>query len=370
MDYFAAASPGLESMLAEELEGIGLAQVAVEPGGVNFSGDARALAMASLHSGLAGAILARVGSFAARRFDVLVRKTKRLGWEDILHPGTRVEVRATCRKSKLYHSRAVEERVAAAIADALGPPQADGPCVPIAVRMLGDTCTISLDTSGEPLHRRGWRQQTAKAPLREDLARALLIASGWDTRRPLVDPLMGSGTLVIEAATMVRKLAPGRLRNFAFEHTKLVPPEVLARVRREAAEQVVDSETPIWGRDKMRGALEATQGNAARAGVLGDLDLDLGDLADAPWPQTRDGILVSNPPYGQRVGTRAEARTLLTTWARRLAACGEGWTTALVFAERGLARGTGLRLEPKLTTDHGGVKVEFMVGSASRKSMG
>lgn len=362
MDFFAASAPGLEGMLAQELSGLGIEQVAAEPGGVNFVGDATALARVSLHSGLACAVLARVGSFPARRFDVLVRKTKRLPWAELLHPGTRVDIRATCRKSKLYHSKAVEQRVAMAIEQAIGLPDPEAPCIPIAVRMLGDTCTISIDTSGEPLHRRGWRQQTAKAPLREDLARALLISSGWDRSSTLLDPMMGSGTLLIEAATMARKLAPGRLRNFAFEDTRMVPAQTLAQVRRDAEQQALPTcDALIWGRDHASGALTATMGNAERAGVLKDLDLGTGKVADTPWPDASQGWVVSNPPYGQRVGTRPQVRELLGELAERLRERGRKWRTALIFAERSLARGAGLRLQPKLTTDHGGIKVEFMV---------
>ncbi|MCB0316689.1 MAG: class I SAM-dependent RNA methyltransferase, partial [Calditrichaeota bacterium] len=170
-------------------------------------------------------ILLRLGSFYAGGFPELKRKVRRLPWADMLTPKTHFELRVTCHKSRLYHSGAVAERVADAIHQQCGAQpvpagsSADdegGASQLIVVRLLRDHCTVSIDTSGEGLHRRGYRQATAKAPLRETLAAAMLLAAGWDDRAPLLDPFCGSGTIAIEAALLARHLAPGLQRRFAF----------------------------------------------------------------------------------------------------------------------------------------------------------
>ena len=245
LELFVACAPGLEPWLVRELTYLGLTELRSEPGGVLLRARASAISTICLHSGLANHLRLRVGRpFEVRHFDKLVKQTAALPWGDLLRPGTRVEVNAVCRKSRLYHSEGVAQRVQAGIAKAIGEPRAGMPELGIAVRIVRDTCTLSVDLGGEPLHRRGWRQQTAKAPLREDLARALLLISGWRAGGPLFDPMMCAGTVVIEAATMARRIAPGLERRFAFEQTKL---ELHADLedQREAARARVLPRAPV-----------------------------------------------------------------------------------------------------------------------------
>lgn len=356
LDLFVACAPGLEPLLVRELTDLGMAELRSEPGGVSVRAKPPAVSTICLHSGLANHLRLRVGvPFEVRHFDKLVKKTAALPWNELLRPGTRVQVSAVCRKSRLYHSAGVAQRVEAGITKAIGEPRDGTPEVGVAVRIVRDTCTISLDLAGEPLHRRGWRQQTAKAPLREDLARALLLVSGWAADRPLFDPMMGSGTVIIEAATMARRLAPGLSRRFAFEHTKL---EIHADLedQREAARAMVLPRTPvpIVGRDHMQGALDAAMGNAERAGVAGDLTL-LRAALEEPWPDLPSASVVTNPPYGIRVGHVAEVHGLYAELGRQ--ATERGWPLTVIVADRRFVRSAGGGLEPKLTTDHGGIKI-------------
>ncbi|TLN04239.1 class I SAM-dependent RNA methyltransferase, partial [bacterium] len=211
-ELFAVCAPGLEPFTTAELSALGIQPGAAvadgEEGGVTFQGGLREIYRANLHLRTASRVLLRFGQFYAAAFSELRKKASRLPWEDVLNPQQPVALRVTCHQSKLYHSGAVAERVAAAINDRFGQAvevakfdetSAEPPAL-IVVRLVNNQCSISLDTSGAHLHRRGYRQAVAKAPLRETLAAGLLFAAGWDGTTPLLDPFCGSGTIPIEGA--------------------------------------------------------------------------------------------------------------------------------------------------------------------------
>src|SRR6267378_3795813 len=244
---FASTAPGLESIAAGELKILG-ARGRQEIGGVAFAGDLDRLYEANLWLRTASRVVVRLGQFHASTFYELERHSKKLPWPDFLPESGAVEVRVTCRKSKLYHSDAVAERVLSAIAgaasrsielraetyvgdddggegetrtgDGTDAGQTRGPTQLFIVRIVDDLCEISADSSGELLHRRGYRKEVGKAPLRETLAAAMVLASGWNGARgaPLLDPMCGSGTIPIEAALLARRIAPGLQREFQFMH--------------------------------------------------------------------------------------------------------------------------------------------------------
>jgi len=362
LDLFAACAPGLESLLAAELEALGIEGAAPEPGGVAFRGELADVYRVNLGSGIALRVLLRIGSFRCARLPELRRKAGNVEWGRWLDPSVPCTVQARSRKSKLYHSGAIEERVAAAIEE-FGCAAGEG--VGVHVRFDHNECTLSIDTSGELLHRRGWRLETAKAPLREDIAHAVLRASGWDREIALVDPFTGAGTLAIEAAAMARGLAPGRLRGFAFERLadfdgalwRTVQDEAAARARSRAP-------GPIAASDRDRGAVAAVRANAERAGVLADLTVAQAPLSSAPMlgdaerAPTR-GIVVCNPPHGRRIGDPKALRDLYSKLGRMIPA---GWTLALVASDLRLARHTGRPLETAFSVEHGGARIHILVG--------
>lgn len=363
---FVSCAPGIEPWLADELRALGAAKLAVEPGGVSCEGDRVLLHRTNLELGLASHVLVRVAELGARHFGELARKVAKIDWSTWLSASEPIRVRVSSRRSRLHHTKAIAQRIVGGIEHSLGRELSlseDG--VPVVARLDRDRCTLSLDSSGAPLHRRGWRLQTAKAPLREDLARALVLASGWSPDMPLVDPMMGSGTIVVEAACLARRLAPGRLRTFALHKTPLFDPTVMDRLCAEAAARSLPrAPAPIVGRDRAAGALEAARGNASRAGILEDLVLVQADLRETPLPRADRGTLVTNPPYGQRIGAEREARTLLRRLGERIADLGPSWRVALVLPEGRMARATGLRLRPAFMTDHGGTKIVALTGPA------
>ena len=237
--FFAVCAPGLEPFTALELSQLGLvgnkpsqpedflteSGHQFETGGISFQGSFHDLYKANLYLRTSSRVLLRFGEFYASLFPELRRKASRLPWEKYLERGRPVALRVTCQKSRLYHEGAVADRISGAIADRLGnlPPlqkyhEDSGTDLPqlIVVRLADNHCTISIDSSGTLLHKRGYRLAVAKAPLRETLASAMVMASGWDSTSPLLDPFCGSGTIPIEAALLARRVPAGYARRFAF----------------------------------------------------------------------------------------------------------------------------------------------------------
>src|SRR5688572_8761597 len=222
---FVITAPGLESLAAAELHTLGASDARTMEGGVAFTASRQSLYSANLHLRTASRVVVRAGEFAATAFHELERRAGKVPWEAFVSPNLGVSVRVTCRKSRLYHSDAVAERVAGAIASRVRGARvvddegddAELTNQLVIVRLFHDRCTVSVDSSGALLHRRGYRQAVAKAPIRETLAAAALIASGWRADAPLIDPMCGSGTIPIEGAMIARRIAPGLRRGFAFE---------------------------------------------------------------------------------------------------------------------------------------------------------
>ncbi|HEY8432607.1 MAG TPA: hypothetical protein VIL20_29755 [Sandaracinaceae bacterium] len=359
---FASCAPGLEPMLAEELASLGALEPRVVPGGVTLRGHRRVIYRANLESGLASHVLVRVASFVADRFDVLERELEAIAWEKWLLPGVPRTVRASAKKSRLHHTGALIERAERAIAARLGDDGAgEGEPVPVALRVERDRVLVSIDTSGSPLHRRGYRVRTTAAPLREDLARALVVASGWDPSTPLVDPVCGSGTIAIEAAALARRLPPGRLRSFAFERTALFDEATWREVRRAAlARSLPRAPAPIRASDRDPAAIDAARANAERAGVAGDLSFAVSPVSELELPTGGEGALVANPPYGHRLGDRQRLAALYRAIGRR-AAERPGWRLAVLTSERRLGMLVSGELRTAFVTKSGGLGVRALV---------
>ena len=359
---FAPCAPGLEPLLLAELEELGVRNAEALPGGVAWAGHHGAIYRANLGLGLATQVRVRLGRFRASKLPELRRKARQLPWGPWVGEGG-VDVRAVCKRSKLHHGGAVAERVAQAAAEAVGEvPIAEG-ATRVLVRIVENEVEVSVDPSGEPLHRRGYRLATAKAPLREDLARALLRVSGWDAESPLVDPMMGAGTIAIEAALLARRLPPGGRRRFAFEDTPGFDAPRYAKVRAELEAKTRPAlPFPIHGSDRDAGALEAARANAERAGVLADLRLREASLSDAFAEVDGATALVTNPPWGARIGDGDALRDLYASLGE-LVRAREGLRLAFACGDPDLARAVGLPIRSALMTDAGGTKVRFFVGA-------
>ena len=379
MDIFVATAPGLESIAAGELKALGV-RGNQQPGGVSLNGDNRLLYLANLHLRTPSRVIVRLGRFHASTFYELERRLKKISWENFLPVDSTVDVRATCHKSRLYHSDAVAERVLTAITDA-------GVTVRIhevdtddesedtisseehpqlfVVRIVNDECEVSADSSGELLHRRGYRQEIAKAPLRETLAAAMILASGWKPGEPLVDPMCGSGTIPIEAAMIARRIAPGLRRRFQFMRWPSFDAALWKEITSSAEVGILTATVPnakILGADRDAGAITAATRNAERAGVLGDVDFATqpvsATLQSLPDLEQGEGWVITNPPYGIRVGER-DLRNLYA----RLGSVVErkpGWRLAMLAADPRLVVQSGIALRSRFETRNGGIPVSFL----------
>ncbi|HEX6643662.1 MAG TPA: hypothetical protein VF037_03240 [Gemmatimonadales bacterium] len=361
-DCFVVTHPGVERLTAGELEAIGIAPGELEPGGVSFRGSDEALYSANLRLRTASRVLIRIGGFRARTFPELERHALRLPWSDVLPRGSAIRFAVTSRKSKLYHQGGIAERLARAADHVAGDVRtdADESAQLIVVRAVRDEFTVSADSSGELLHRRGYRQATAKAPLRETLAAAMLLAAGWDGGRSLLDPFAGSGTIPIEAALIARRIAPGLRRTFALERWPAFDAARWREVKDRATAEVLDRATvPIVGSDRDEGAVAAAAANAVRAGVGADVDFRRVSLSAATRPGDA-GLLVTNPPYGVRIGDRARLRDLYAQLGNVARGAFTGWDVVLLSAHPVLEAATRLPFEQLLATSNGGVPVRVL----------
>ncbi|HEU4800871.1 MAG TPA: hypothetical protein VFS94_09570 [Gemmatimonadales bacterium] len=372
---FAVTAPGIEAITAAELRALGIEPDGTEPGGVSFRAAPADLFRLNLQLRTASRLLLRLDSFHARTFPELERHAKALPWHEVLRSGDQVAFRVTSRKSKLYHQGGIAERLARAAASAVEglaavrwPPDdapAEANLQRLIVRVFRDEVTVSADASGELLHRRGYRQAAGKAPLRETLAAAMLMGSGWTGDRPLADPFAGSGTIPIEAAMLARRIPPGRARSFACEQWPLLAGADTATIRHELSSEVMPaSSVPIRALDRDAGAIAACRANAERAGVLSDLDIaqqpiSALELSGVP------GLLLTNPPYGMRIGEAMRLRDLYARLGQLLRRDGAGWMVGVLVAHPQFERQLGLPLEETFSTVTGGIRIRFLTALLS-----
>ena len=359
---FAITPPGVEPLTALELAGLGIPPQGTEPGGVAFSATTRQLYAANLSLRTAGRIVVRLAEFPARAFYELERKAGRVPWDRVLAPGAAVRFRVSSRKSRLYHLDGIAERLRVA---AGAPPdrEPDDDAQLFLVRVLRDVVTISADSSGALLHRRGYRLATGKAPLRETLAAAMLLGAGDREDLAFADPFCGSGTLPIEAALLRRRIAPGMHRSFGFERWPGFDAETWRMLREEARLQVLPrAGVPIIGSDRDAGAIAAAEANAERAGVAADIVFQPRPLS-AVVPPAATGLLATNPPFGIRVGDRRALRDLYRAFGALAGERWAGWGIALLSADAGLLAETGLPVRVCWNSSNGGIPVQLVVRS-------
>ncbi len=380
--WFAVVAPGLEEVAARELRALdqrvetSIADLRVETGGLEWSAPPIDGYRANLWLRLPTRVLARVGTVEAREFGKLRRRAAGLPWAAFIAPGAAFELRASASRSRLYHTGAIVETAALAIGDAVKGARlaaaGEDAEVSILVRGAEDRFTFSIDASGERLHRRGARVEVGVAPLRETLAAGLLALAGWDPSTPLVDPMCGAGTIVIEAALQAVDKAPGIDRafagTFAIDRWPLFSASGAAdaaAVLREEARARIRPVAPasIAGSDRDPRAVESARNNAARAEVAAHLALAARDVADARPPGPTPGLLIANPPYGRRLADPRSALQVYRDLGRVLRAHFRGWRAAIVVP-RSLHNAAGvLRLDfaARHPLRNGGLPIELCI---------
>jgi putative N6-adenine-specific DNA methylase len=362
-EIFLATAPGLEPLLAAEAREKRLRDAKAVPGGVTAKGNWQTIWRANLEVRGASRILARITSFRAAHLAELDKRARKVAWGEVLRKDVPFRVEASCKASHIYHSGAAAQRVERAIREELGAPFSPDAEITIMARIENDRCTLSVDTSGELLHKRGHKEAVAKAPMRETMAALFLRQCGYDGKEPVLDPMCGSGTFVIEAAEIAAGLKPGRSRRFAFEH--------LATFDASAWEQLLGAKNSVkpaircHGSDRDAGAIRMSRTNAERAGVSDITSFRELPIADLAPPDELPGLVIVNPPYGTRIGEKPHLTSLYRTLGQRLLTRFSGWRVGLITSEASLAEATGLPFaSPSAPVSHGGLRVRLFLTGA------
>ena len=359
IEIFLATAPGLEPVLRDEAAALGFDKPKAVPGGVETRGSWTEVWRANLQLRGANRVLARIGGFPVFHLAQLDKRSRKFPWHETLRADVPIKVEVTCRKSKVYHAGAATQRIETALREELGAEiRADAPLT-LKVRIERDFCTFSLDTSGESLHKRGHKEAVGKAPMRETLASLLLRQCGFTGTEPILDPMCGSGTFVLEAAEIAAGLAPGRDRSFGFEHLASFDQSAWTALR-QAQAPAAPTDVRFYGSDRNEGAIAMSRKNAERAGVADLCHFEhraVGDITPPPGPP---GLVIVNPPYGERIGNKGALHALYGSMGKVLMERFSGWRVGIVTSNTPLARTTGLPfVPPGPPVAHGGLKIKL-----------
>jgi putative N6-adenine-specific DNA methylase len=350
---------------AAELRDLHARDIRVTRGGVGFAGSIELGFRANLWLRTAVGVRLRLARFHAPSERLLEKRTAEVDWGQFLVSDEKAELSVSLSRSRLAHAGRVEEVVRSVLPGARSTGAA-APSQRFYVRIVHDTCTLSADMSGELLHRRGYRRELSRGPLRETIAAALILASSWDPATPFLDPMCGSGTLPIEAALLAMRIAPGLSRTLACERWPAASPGTWERLRAEARAAVLPAPpSPILGSDRNAGALGVARRNAERAGVAAHVILERRALSAIEPPAAR-GLLLVNPPYGRRVTEIRAIELVYAELGQVLASRFAGWRAGVVSADPRLDRMIPLSRLSEIEFLHGGLHcrlVQFDTGN-------
>ena len=356
---------GLESPIAGELRHMKMENVAAENGRVYFTGDAIDVARANIGLRVGERVLIEVGRFEALDFDTLFDRTAALPWEQFIPKNGAFPVKGHSLGSKLAAVRNCQKNVKAAIADRLKRAYGltwlpeDGPLYQVQFAIMKDQVSLCIDTSGEGLHKRGYRPAHNAAPLKETIAAAMVTLSGYRGREDFCDTFCGSGTIPIEAALIAKNRAPGLNRDFSAAHWPDIPPALWAQAREEAIAHEFHGDYRIVGADIDPKAVEIARANARRAGVDDVVRFEVAD-ATAFDRKTERGILVTNPPYGERIMEKREAEELYAAFGKACRAT-ENWKLYILSAHTEFERCFGKTADKKRKLYNGMIKCDLFM---------
>jgi putative N6-adenine-specific DNA methylase len=338
IDLIATSTFGLEAVVKRELEGLGIKDFTGADGKVEFAATLEDIPRLNLWLRAADRVLLKLGEFPATDFGQLFDKTRVLPWEEWITPDAKITVLAKCVRSQLMSPRSCQSIVKKAVIERLKEkfktdvlPET-GPEFTVQAALLKDVAQLTLDTTGPGLHKRGYRSDTGEAPLRENLAAALVLLSFWDRERLLIDPMCGSGTILIEAALIGRNIAPGIKRSFASEAWPAIDGKFWEKAREAARAAVIPSgDLKIFGYDIDPARIKDCQVNAKNAGVTEDIAFAVKDVKEL-WIDKPNGIVISNPPYGVHMGSLKELTpvyvSLNKTFRKK-----QGWSLYILTAD-------------------------------------
>ncbi|MGL5296475.1 MAG: THUMP domain-containing class I SAM-dependent RNA methyltransferase [Culicoidibacterales bacterium] len=316
---------GLEKIVAREVTSLGFEIIKTEDGRVTFRTNTDGIAKANMWLRTAERVLWQVAEFEAYTFEELFQGVKSIDWQKYLPEGAYFPIsKVSSVRSELFSKRDIQSITKKAIvekiklqygSDEYGMIREDGETMPVFVFIHKNRVTISIDTSGDALHKRGYREIATAAPIRETLASAMLALTPWRPGRPLVDPMCGSGTILIEAAMRGINMAPGMNREFISESWRIIDKAIWRQVRKEAYDQIVDQDFKIYGSDIDSEAVEIARENAEIAGVADYIEFSVADMADFT-SQDQYGFIITNPPYGERLEDEVSVERLYAQMGR------------------------------------------------------
>ncbi|MGI6240293.1 MAG: THUMP domain-containing class I SAM-dependent RNA methyltransferase [Christensenellales bacterium] len=372
MKWIASAAFGLEGMTSRDLKHLGMAEVRVmESGGAEFEGSQQDAFKANLWLRTADRILRVMGRFPARSYEELFQGIKAIDWAALLPRDARFPIRAKCVKSQLMSPSDVQKITKRAMVERLKDAYQEdwfaetGAMYQIDVSIRSDEVTVCVDASGEPLSKRGYRTWTGEAPLRETLAAALVLQSGWRPKMPLYDPCCGTGTILIEAAFIALGRAPGLLRKFAMEAWDGADTAAFEEIRRAAKshyDKCYDRPLHVAGSDIDPEAIELAQRHVRQAGLAGRIELDVKDLRDVNRAG-EPGVFIANPPYGERLDNTRAAHAVARQLGR-LQARHPGWSLGAFSADMGFEREYGSRATRRRRYYNGRIECEYRIFDA------
>lgn len=312
LELIATATFGLEAVVKREIQNLGYKILQSENGKITYMGDERAIVKSNLWLRCADRVLLKMGEFKAVTFEELFQQVKGIAWEQLIPPDGKFTVTGSSVKSTLFSVPTCQSITKKAIVDRLSEAygiehfEETGAEYTVKVTLLKDRATITVDTSGVGLHKRGYRTNDVTAPIKETLASAMIQLSFWKEGRLLIDPCCGSGTIPIEAAMIGRNIAPGLTRSFACEEWELIPKEMWKEERQAAYGEIkYDADIRIKASDIDRRALMAAQDNAIEAGVDDCIEFSVMNISKLEAGDESNGIIITNPPYGARIGDEA-----------------------------------------------------------------
>nr|WP_330367321.1 class I SAM-dependent RNA methyltransferase [Butyrivibrio proteoclasticus] len=366
MELIAPCHFGLEAVLKKEIIDLGYDITESVDGRITFAGDADAVCRANICLRTAERILIKVGSFHAESFEELFQGVKSLPWEEFIPERGKFWVKkASSVKSKLFSPSDIQSIVKKAIVERMKQSyhtdwfKEDAESFPIRVFIMKDEVTVALDTTGDSLHKRGYRKLESKAPIAENLAAALIMLTPWHADRILVDPFCGSGTIPIEAAMMAANIAPGMNRHFTAESwTHIITPQNWADVRDEARDDIDTSvETDIQGYDLDPEMVDIARINAKKAGVENMIHFQARDIADLSH-RKKYGFIITNPPYGERIGEQDELPALYKTIGARYKEL-DSWSMYLITGFEQAEKFIGKKADKNRKIYNGMIKTYF-----------
>ena len=364
VELIATATFGLEAVVAEELKDLGYEQVAIENGKVTFTADESAICRTNLWLRTADRVRLKVGEFEALTFDELFEKTRALPWADLLPENSAFPVDGKSVKSTLFSISDCQAIVKKAVVESMKKRYhkewfaEDGPEYKIEVSLLKDTATITIDTSGEGLHKRGYRTGGGEAPLRETLAAALVRLARWKPDITLIDPMCGSGTIPIEAALMGLNIAPGMNRTFISEQWPTIEKNHWHEARRETHDLAdYNRELDVTGTDINNDVIEIARNNALEAGVEDAIHFQARPLSELS-SKKKYGKIICNPPYGERLNTLRETEKLYKQMGKLFKKL-DTWSFYIITAHENFEALFGKKASKRRKLYHGNIRVQY-----------